>query len=289
MPFFATPFLLIWRDSAWHSVPAQDYLDQHSDVITDSTAQKLSMDEGLKQLESYLRHNKKPFAVLLPDAWIEVGDVNIEPGVPQSLYLLAAHTRSDQISLRSSREQVISYYVDHDASPMKMHIALLAQGYYAALTQLGVKQVFSEGLVRSAKLRKVRQLGCDLGPFVTYRDDYLERQKDYRTRMVLAGLICLVGIATASVSLSIIDDTPNDIADFRWPWPTLEQTDKEIVTSFGYLRTLPSTLRLDEVDANEQRIYLRVTGKASDLAVWQANWPANLPALEVTLNEEAPL
>ncbi|SBS29694.1 hypothetical protein MAQ5080_01474 [Marinomonas aquimarina] len=290
MSFFARPYVLIWRDNAWLALSKQQYFQNQDDQsAAPAESPDCSLDEALQQLASFLRQRKrKPSAILLPDAWLEISQCDLDQDLPQSLHLLAAHTQAGQMSVRESLPPMISY-VTHHKQHAAMHVATLAKTYFDAFTQLGITKLYSEGLIWRSQLSSWRQLSSAMQSFVSYEDDYLERQTEHRYRCTLVALIVLVALSSGWLAAHLIKQTPEPMSAFQWPWPSVDTERMEMMDSLRYLRTLPASVRLDDVRVSQSRIRLSVTGNAADVVLWQANWPEQLPPLLIMLNGEGPI
>lgn len=289
MSFFTRPYLLVWRNNAWLALSKQQYFHLQEDSAVTSVLPDCPLDEALQQLATFFRQRKrKPIAVLLPDAWLELGECDLDSDLPQSLHLLAAHTQAGHMFVRESSVQMISYVTDREHKDA-MHVATLPKTYFDAFAQLGVRRLYSEGLARRCKPNTWRQLTCLMRPFVSYEEDYLERQTEQRFRYTLASLIVLVALVSGWLAIDLIKQTPAPISAFQWPWPSGDGDRMDVIASLTYLRTLPASLRLDDVRISLEHIHLSVTGDAADLQLWQANWPEQLPPLQIMLNGQGPI
>ena len=290
MSFFSRPYLLIWRDNAWLALSKRQYFQQQQTADRSQSAlPESSLDEALHQLASLLRQRKrKPTAVLLPDAWVELSESAFDAELPQPLHFLVAQTQAGQMFVRESSVQMISYMAKRTPSTV-MHVATLPKTYFDAFAQLGISRLYSEGLVLRNNLSSWRSLSYLMRPFASYEEDYLERQTERRHRNTLAILIALVALSSSWFAMDLVKHTPEPVADFQWPWPSNDKSRMDVISSLTYLRTLPATLRLDDVRISLEHIHLSVTGNAEDLQLWQANWPKQLPPLQIMLNGQGPI
>lgn len=291
MSFFTRPYLLIWRNNAWLALSKRQYFqdqDDHDTAIAHSP--DCSLDEALKQLVALLRQRKRqPCAILLPDTWVELDACPLDADLPQSLHLLAAHTQTGHMFVRESAEQMISYIADRRDQNPTLHVATFPKIYSDAFAQLGIRRLYSEGLVLRSKLTSWHQLSCQMQPFISYEEDYLERQTEQRYRNVLVALMMLVALSGGWLAFDLIKHTPEPVSAFQWPWPSSELSRMDVVASLTYLRTLPASLRLDDVRISLEHIHLSVTGDANELQLWQAHWPEQLPPLQIMLNGQGPI
>lgn len=283
MSFFARPYVLIWRNDAWLAVSKQQYFQTLDEFNSTSN---VTWDDALQRLAMELRQRShKPFAILLPDEWLTIGRCHLDSSLPKSLYLLAAHTQVGQMLVQHNAEQMLSYMVSPELGN-EMYVASLPKADLDALEPLRSTKVFSEGLIQRVKLPSWRRLTAYVKPFVAYSDDYLERRMEQRYRHTLLSLMVMVALLGSGLAYSLIENTPTPASGFQWPWPSSDHSQTDVLESLAYLRTLPASLRLDDVHISLEQIRLSVTGSATDLQWWQSNWPKKLPPLEIVVNGE---
>lgn len=290
MSFFARPHFLIWRQGAWQFISRKRYfLDagNHLSQLETTHTGQVSIDDALKLLANFRQSYKcKSLTVLLPDDWLEFGECRLESDLPKSLYLLAAHTQASNITLYADQPQMLSYVVlNSSAQSPTMYLALLLKKHHDAFVQLGLPQIFSEGLIRKSQAPSWRVLKSLMPSFLSYRSDYLERQAEQRACRAIMLSMCLVAVIGVFGSAVIVKQTTEPVTAFQWPWPSLATRQLQVVSSLNFIRTLPVSLRLDHVILQEERVHLSVTGEHNKLRSWQENWPAQLPSLDVDLNE----
>lgn len=290
MHFLARPYLLVWRQDHWQSYYCKDYFHCNTQANQRDALSvgNVSIDDALKQLAELLpSHASKPVAVLLPDHWLESDQFELDTELPQSLYLMAAHTQASNVTRHDAQQHTLSYVViAKSEQSLSMHVAVLLKKYHEIFQQLGIKKVFSERAIQVSNARSWRVLRSVMRPFSSYQKDYLERRAERNSRIVLVACIALVALSGIWGSLVIRNLTPKSVDTFKWPWPSVGHHQTHVVDSLTQLRTLPVSVRLDDVLVTEDKVHVTVTGNSSDVQVWQENWPDRLPPLEVTMSEE---
>ncbi|MCO4784380.1 hypothetical protein [Marinomonas atlantica] len=291
MHFLARPHLLVWRQDHWQSYYCKDYFQSNTklnqgDVLP---AADTPIDDALKQLAVLLRQNAvKPVAVLLPDCWVESDQFELDAELPESLYLMAAHTQASNVTRHATQQHTLSYIVTSECkhSP-SMYVAVLLKKYHDTFLQLGIHQVFSERVIRLSNARSWRAIRSVSRPFLSYQKDYLERRAERKERIVLAACIALVALSGIGGGLVIRNLTPEFVETFKWPWPSIGHHQDHVLGSLTQLRTLPVSVRLDEASVTKDKVHLIITGNTHDFQTWHKNWPDRLPPLEVTTSKEA--
>ena len=283
MSIFSHPKFIVWRDGAWCVITTKTAKESLVLELHKSPGHSDIQNE-LCQLEKFLsQQSALPNAILLPNHWLEMSSHVVGRRLPKKLLGVAAQAYAGVTSSLEESERNLSFWQDRARESYKLHVYVLANTYYQALSKLGFKYILSEELI---SLRGADWLLINNEPycFHPYSDDYmLEKQRRFELSCWVAGTF-LTTVLTLGTASYLLAEMPTLKEPFQWPWP--EAKFSYLNTTLEYVQALPRTVRLEHIELQPYQVDLTLTGPDRDLQLWYENWSASLPAVKVVLNGE---